>query len=292
MQQNNKKHSRGFNGDFNGKVAVITGAASGIGLGLAKHCAKESMSIVLADVNEQRLHQIAESLQTLGVEVLVVVTDVSKPEALDALADAAYTRFGRVDLLFNNAGVLISGFSWERSIEDWQWIININLMGVIHGVKSFVPRMLAQTSPAHIINTASLAGFLAAPLMGPYTVSKQAVVALSETLHYELASINANVNVSVLCPGSIATGIAESGSERKMRSSISDQANDELMDFLTSGVAEGMSPALCAEKVFAAIRDQKFWIFTHPDFKASYQRRVDSVMDNSNPVYEAYVIDD
>lgn len=289
MQNNN---TQGFKDGFKDKVAVITGAASGIGLGLANHCAKQSMAVVLADVNELRLQTIAESLRALNVDVLVVVTDVSKPEAVEALAQAAYDRFGRVDLLFNNAGVLISGFSWERSVEDWQWIININLMGVIHGIKSFVPRMLAQDSPAHIVNTASLAGFLAAPLMGPYTVSKQAVVALTETLHYELASINAKVKTSVLCPGSIATGIAGSGADRKVSSAISDKANDELMDFLTTGVAEGMSPALCAEKVFAAISNEEFWIFTHPDFKPAYQRFVDSVMQDSNPSYEAYITDE
>ena len=292
MQTSGNDVNQHFSDGFKDKVAVITGAASGIGLGLAQHCAKEMMSVVLADINEQRLEEIAEQLRAEGSEVLVVVTDVSKPEALEALAEQSYARFGRVDLLFNNAGVLISGFSWERSVEDWQWILNINLMGVVHGIKSFVPRMLNQDSPGHIVNTSSLAGLLAAPLMGPYTVGKQAVVALTETLHYELASINAKIKTSVLCPGPIATDIAGSGADRKVHSAISDEANDQLMGFLSAGIAEGMSPAECAEKVFTAICDEQFWIFTHEDFKPGYQRRFDSVMDNTNPFYETYVTEE
>ncbi|MEH6570901.1 MAG: SDR family NAD(P)-dependent oxidoreductase [Halioglobus sp.] len=276
--------------DFNNKVAVITGAASGIGQGLARHCASEGMRIVLSDLNEAALHSLAEELVATGCQLIAVVTDVSRPQALENLADAAYAEFGQVDLLINNAGVLISGYSWERPIEDWQWILNINLMGVVHGLHSFVPRMLAQKTPGHIVNTSSLAGLLAAPLMGPYTVSKHAVVALTETLHYELASIDAQLKVSVVCPGPIATGIAGSGGQRQVGSPPGDKATEQLMGFLSAGIAQGMSPADCAERIFQGIREEKFWIFTHEDFKASYQCRTDSVMHNINPDYQQYTV--
>ena len=275
--------------EFVERVAVITGAASGIGLGLAKHCAKEGMHVVLADINESQVQALADELVATGTQAIAVTTDVSRPEALEGLADAAYAEFGQVDLLVNNAGVLISGFSWERSIEDWQWILNINLMGVVHGLHSFVPRMLAQGTAGHIVNTSSLAGLLASPLMGPYTVSKQAVVALTETLHYELASIDAQLKTSVLCPGPIATGIADSGSGRRVSSQISDEANDQLLGLLNTGIAAGMSPADCARKVFKGIREEKFWIFTHEDFKSTYQHRVESVMNNGILEFQPFV---
>lgn len=275
--------------NFKGKTAVITGAASGIGEAVALHCVQEGMSVVLADMNEAKLQDLRDDCVSKGAQALAVVTDVSSPEAVEALAVKAYQHFGQVDLLFNNAGVLISGFSWERSVQDWEWILKVNLMGVVHGISSFVPRMLAQDSEAHIVNTSSLAGLLAAPLMGPYTVTKQAVLALTETLHYELASINAKVKASVLCPGPIATDIASSGAERKMTSQIPGQANEQLMGFLSAGIAGGMSPAECATLVFEAIRREQFWIFTHEDFKPEYQRRTESVLSNSNPEYQLYV---
>lgn len=275
--------------DFTGKVAVITGAASGIGEGLARHCVKEGMSVLLADVNQPALDKLREEL---GRQVVTAITDVSSAAAVESLAEFAYQQYGQVDLLFNNAGVLISGYSWERSVEDWQWILNINLMGVVHGIHSFVPRMLKQGTAAHIVNTSSLAGLLAAPLMGPYTVGKQAVVALTETLHYELESIGASIKTSVLCPGPIATGIAGSGTERKQQSSIGSQANDQLMGFLSDGISAGMPASECAEKVFSAIRNQQFWIFTHEDFKDEYRRKVEGVLANVNPEYQVYVTEE
>lgn len=274
---------------FENRVAVITGAASGIGTALARLCVSQGMSVVLADVDQQGLEQLASEL---GASVLVVNTDVSNPESVEALAEQAYQHFGQVNLLFNNAGVLLGGFSWERSLADWQWLLNINLMGVLHGIHSFVPRMLAQGSEAHIVNTSSLAGLLASPLMGPYTVSKQAVIALTETLHYELQSLAANIHVSVLCPGPVATGIAGSGEGHQNDSAISNEASEQLMIGLEAGIASGMSADDCARCVFDAIRDQRFWIFTHEDFKETYQRRVDSVMDNTNPVYQQYTVGD
>lgn len=272
--------------DFNGKVAVITGAASGIGEGLARHCAAQGMRVVLADINEQRLQVLADSLET---EAIYRKTDVADSDQVAELADFAWNTFGQVDLLFNNAGVLISGASWEVPLKDWQWILNINLMGVVHGLHHFVPRLLAQGSPAHIVNTSSLAGLMAAPLMGPYTVSKQAVLALTETLSYELA--DTAVSVSALCPGPIATGIAESGKDREAQTAQT-EGQQQLMRFLSDGISQGRSPAACAERVFEAIREQRFWVFTHEDFKPEYQRRIDDLMQNKNPLYNQYTVDD
>ena len=276
--------------EFNDRVAVITGAASGIGAALARHSVAEGMRVVLADIEPGPLQSLAAELADAGASVTAVTTDVAQASEVEALADAAFDQFGQVDLLFNNAGVLISGYSWERSIADWQWILNINLMGVINGLHSFVPRMLAQKTPGHIVNTASLAGLLSSPLMGPYSVSKQAVVSLSETLHYELESIGALLKASVLCPGPVATGIAESGSKRGLATGTAAEANDQLMGFLRTGIAAGMPAADCAGKVFQAIRDESFWIFPHEEFKPAYATRCESLLAGRNPQYQPFSI--
>lgn len=270
--------------EFRGKVAVITGAASGIGEGLARHCAAEGMRVVLADINEQKLAALAASL---GTEAVYQKTDVSDSDQVAALAEFAWQTFGQVDLLFNNAGVLISGASWEVPLKDWQWILNINLMGVVHGIHHFVPRLLVQGTPAHIVNTSSLAGLMAAPLMGPYTVGKQAVLALTETLSYELA--DTAVSVSALCPGPIATAIAASGKDRDAQA-LPTEGQQQLMQFLSDGISQGMSPADCAALVFDAIREGRFWVFTHEDFKPEYARRIDDLMQNRNPAYNQYTV--
>ena len=275
--------------DFTGKVAVITGAASGIGRALAARAGEEGMRLVIADINPAALQQLAKQLADTGVEVLDQVTDVSDYDSVQALADLTYTHFGRVDLLFNNAGVLLSGFCWERSLQDWQRIMGVNFWGVLHGIKAFVPRMIEQGGEGHIINTSSLAGLLASPLMGPYTVGKQAVVALAETLHYELAMINSSLKVSVVCPGPVATDIAHSDTGAGGGEPLpQDSPQKSLQDFLSAGIAAGISAQQCAELVFQGIRGQQFWIFTHEDFKDSYRHRVDSVFNNSNPVYQVY----
>lgn len=278
---------------FAGKTAVITGAASGIGEGLARYAAAQGMNLVLADVNIDKLEAMRQELSGEHCKVVTQKTDVSDLAALQSLADLSYDTFGQVDLLFNNAGVLISGYSWECEPKDWQWILNINLMGVINGLNVFVPRMIAAGREAHIVNTSSLAGFLSAPLMGPYTVSKQAVRALTETLHYDLRAIQSPVHCSVLCPGPVATEISHSGGGHQKASEVDGGAGQkQLMDFLSSGISQGMSPAECARIVFDGIREQRFWIFTHEDFKPEYQRRVQEAIENCNPVYEVYVTEE
>ncbi|MGI9295636.1 MAG: SDR family NAD(P)-dependent oxidoreductase [Pseudomonadales bacterium] len=274
--------------DFKNKVAVVTGAASGIGRGLAEQCGHEGMAVVLADVNESALQTLKTELERQNVKVIAVPTNVANATAVDNLAAATVDAFGSVDLLFNNAGVLISGFSWEKTEQEWDWILGINLKGVINGARSFIPLMLKQGTPAHIVNTSSLAGILAAPLMGPYTVGKQAVVALSETIHYELLSIDAPVTVSVLCPGQVASDIMRSEKRSPVQGVEKKAAQQQQEQFLQSGIDAGMSPQQCAEIVFDAIRAEKFWIFPHPEFKPAYQLRIDSVMNETNPLYQNY----
>jgi NAD(P)-dependent dehydrogenase (short-subunit alcohol dehydrogenase family) len=271
--------------EFADKVAVITGAASGIGRGLVGQCAREGMSIVLADIDQAQLAILGRELDQQGVSNLQVPTDVADAAAVERLAQASYDRFGRVDLLFNNAGVMLTGYSWEQSVEDWQWLLNINIMGIVHGIRSFVPRLLAQEGEAHIVNTASVAALLSAPLMGPYSVSKSAVKALTETLSFELQDLAPLIKVSLLCPGQVATAIAESDKDRGSRASDVVPAEAALREFLTSGIASGMSPDRLAEITFDAIRKEQFWIFPHPGFKPAYSFRVEDTLAENNPRY-------
>ncbi len=202
--------------DFTGKVAVVTGGASGIGRGLARQFAAEGMRVMVGDVETDALETAVTDLATSGAEVEGVVTDVSDAAQVQALADAAIARFGAVDLVCNNAGVGGGGLSWELPLSTWEWVLGVNMWGVINGLRSFVP-LLVQRPEAHIVNTASVAGLVAAPFMGPYNASKHAVVAISETLHHELAMHAPHVKVSVLCPGWVNTNIADSSRNRPSR---------------------------------------------------------------------------
>ncbi|MDB5979157.1 MAG: short-chain dehydrogenase/reductase [Pseudomonas sp.] len=261
-----------------GRVAVITGAASGIGRGLAEHAAQLGMRLVLSDLDEAPLQKVCRSLSARGVEVLACVTDVSDPQQVDQLRDAALARFAAVDLLFNNAGVMQTGFCWELTHAQWQRMLQVNLQGVINGIRSFVPLLLEQGRPAHVINTASIAGLLSSPMMAPYNVTKQAVVALSETLHYELALLQSQVSVSVVCPGAVATEIMASNQ-------ITGKADAALLATLDARIREGMTPSELAAQVFAAIHEKRFWVFPHPSFKSAFERRVRSILEETNPQY-------
>jgi NAD(P)-dependent dehydrogenase (short-subunit alcohol dehydrogenase family) len=269
------------------QVAVITGSASGIGLGLVNACAARRMRIVAADICHARLEALSRNLQLNNIEHQIMVCDVADPLQVHALADLAYTQFGQVNALFNNAGIMINGLSWECGIAEWQKTININLMGAVYGIHEFVPRMLAQASPAHIVNTSSLAGLLSSPMMGPYSASKHALVSLSETLLYELQSQGADIGVSVLCPAQVASNIMNAIDS----SNTAPQNAGQLNDFLRQGIQAGMAPSEVAEMVFDAIERKAFWVFTHPDFKPTYTAKAEALVKEINPVFEQVICD-
>ncbi len=249
--------------DFHGKVAVVTGGASGIGNALARRFASEGARVVIGDVEEAALERAVADLRAGGAEVEGFVTDVTEPAQMQALADATVERFGGVHVFCNNAGVGGGGLSWEMPLSTWEWVIGVNMWGVIHGVRSFVP-VLMQQDRAHIVNTASVAGLVAAPFMGPYNASKHAVVAISETLHHELAMVAPHVKVSVLCPGWVNTKIAESARNRPehLREPV---VGGDTANLLRDVIEKGMAPEDVAARVLEAVRNDEFWILTHDD---------------------------
>ena len=275
--------------DFKGKVAVITGAASGIGRALAEKCVREGMRVVLADVEELPLRRAEEELNALGADTVAVRTDVSKAEQVEALATQAFATYGAVHLLFNNAGVGAGTTIWESSLDDWQWVLGVNLMGVVHGIHFFVPRMLAQSEEGHIVNTASSAGFVAHAGTGIYKTTKHAVVSLSETLFLELAERTTHLKTSILCPEWVQTRIMESGRNRP--SELSDASTDKQMSPETQAaiqkqfqqIHKGMQPAQVADITFEGIRAEKFYIFTHPTTKLGAYARMEDILKEGSP---------
>jgi NAD(P)-dependent dehydrogenase (short-subunit alcohol dehydrogenase family) len=272
--------------DLNDKVAVITGGASGIGRALAQRFASEGARVVIGDVEKSALDIAVSELRAAGAEVEGVVTDVTDPAQMQALADAAVARFGGVHIFCNNAGVGGGGLSWEMPLSTWEWVIGVNLWGVIHGVRAFVP-LLVQQPEAHIVNTASVAGLVAAPFMGPYNASKHAVVAISETLHHELAMAAPQVKVSVLCPGWVNTKIAESARNRPEHLQDGAVPDADGASLLRGFIEKGMPPADVAAKVLDAIRAERFWILTHDDegdfWVDGVNRRLRSLEARANP---------
>ena len=209
---------------FSRRVAVVTGAASGIGLALARRFGSEGMRVVLADIEAGPLERAEAQLSASGIETLAVRTDVSRADEVDALARKTIDAFGAVHLVCNNAGVFVGGNSWEVPIADWEWVLGVNFWGVVHGLRSFVPLLLAHGEDAHIVNTASMAGLVSLPFTAPYCVSKHAVVTLSESLHHEMTLRQAKLGVSVLCPEVVATQIGDSGRNRP--AGAADPANE------------------------------------------------------------------
>ncbi|MFH2013219.1 MAG: SDR family NAD(P)-dependent oxidoreductase [Pseudomonadota bacterium] len=272
--------------DFNQKVAVITGAASGIGYGIAKYCVKEGIKVVLVDVNEKTLTEAKSKLETAGAKVLAVPADVSNADEMELIAKKTIDNFGAVHLLFNNAGVGITGpIIWETTLSDWKWVIGVNLLGVIHGIRAFVPIMLEQYTECHIVNTASIAGLISPPGLGPYNVSKHGVVTLSETLYHELSRINSKIKVSVLCPGAVNTKILDASKNRPAdlqndpKFESERQANFlDLQQNKRLELKEGMSPDEVAELVFKAIKDETFYILTHSWAKDLVKLRMEEII--------------
>jgi NAD(P)-dependent dehydrogenase (short-subunit alcohol dehydrogenase family) len=272
--------------DLEGRVAVVTGGASGIGLALARRFASERMRVVLGDVEQPALEKAVAELQEGGADALGVPTDVTDPEQVEELARAAERRFGAVHVACNNAGVGAGGLSWEAPLETWQWVIGVNLWGVVHGISAFVPRIIEQ-SEGHVVNTASVAGLVAAPFMGPYNASKHAVVAISETLHHELALMAPHVKVSVLCPAWVNTRIGESERNRPAALAVASGEQESVMQSALAGfLANGLDPAAVADRVLDAVRSDRFWILTHDKEDAwmdAVRGRARSVEEGTNP---------
>lgn len=278
--------------EFRGKVAVITGAASGLGREFANQAAGLGMKLVLADVQAKGLGQAADELLLQGGEVLAMVCDVSKGAHVQELADSAIARFGAVHLVFNNAGVGCGGLIWENSEQDWDWVLGVNLWGVIHGVRVFTRVMLECAAKhrgyeGHIVNTASMAGLMNAPALGVYNVSKHAVVAVSETLHHDLELVGAPIGASVLCPYFIPTGIAHSHRHRpdELRSEESMTASQAAAQALVEkAVGSGkVSAADVARLTFEGIRKRQFYIFSHPQALGAVQERFDAIIHGGQP---------
>ena len=272
--------------DFKDKVAVITGAASGIGRALAERCVQEGMKAVLADVEAEPLAKAEASLKASGATVLAVQTDVSQVRDVEALAQKTMEAFGAVHVLCNNAGVGTEAAVWESTLAEWEWIVGVNLWGVVHGVRVFVPLMLAQDAECHIVNTASTAGLISGPGLGAYKVTKHGLVTLSETLHHELAERGAKVKVSVLCPGIVNTRIMESARNRPgglPPTGPRGPASEERWEALRRLVPAGMPAAQVADAVFEALRKDRFYILTHPEGKEAVRTRMEDILQERNP---------
>ena len=266
-------------------VSVITGAASGIGRGLAERFAAEGMQVVLADVEEEPLVKLEADLKAKGATVLAVRTDVSNAAEVENLAVQTLDTFGAVHILCNNAGVVCSRPVWEHTLADWEWMLGVNLWGVIHGIRTFVPRMLAQGDACHIVNTASILGLVGGSGEGIYKVSKHGVVALSETLADELVQKGANIQVHVLCPGWVRTGILDSARNRPdtlQNPTERTHTREPIIGGSQNTRAEmeaGMSPAEVAEHVYNAIQSGTFYIHTHPEHKAWIRERMEHILE-------------
>jgi NAD(P)-dependent dehydrogenase (short-subunit alcohol dehydrogenase family) len=278
--------------NFKDKVAVITGGAAGLGREFALTAHKLGMKLVLADVQQDALDATTAELQGQGAEVLAVICDVRKTDQVQALADAAMAKFGAVHLVFNNAGVGSGGLVWENTEADWEWVLGVNLWGVIHGVRIFTKLMLecAKSDPSyegHIVNTASMAGLLNAPTMGVYNVSKHAVVSLSETLYHDLQLVEAPIGASVLCPYFVPTGISQSHRNRPADVAMTEgaTASQKAAQAMTVKAVESgkVTAADVAQITFDAIRDGQFYIYSHPGALGGVAARMDEIVNQKNP---------
>ena len=267
--------------NFQDKVAVVTGAGSGIGAALSQAFAREGMQVVCADIDEASAQATAESI---GDAALAVQTDVAEPDSVATLADTAFGRFGQVDILFNNAGVFQGGLAWERSLEDWHWTFGVNVFGIIHGIKYFVPRMIAQGTDGHVVNTASVAAFVAGATSGPYVVSKCAAFSLTESLALDLGAVGSKIGASVLTPSSIDTGIAKTDRVRPTNMGRDETPDGSIVkEFLQKQLDAGMPPSECVDPVFNGIRTGEFLIPTKPSYAAQIKNRYDALLERRIP---------
>jgi NAD(P)-dependent dehydrogenase (short-subunit alcohol dehydrogenase family) len=270
--------------DLTGKVAVVTGAASGIGLAITEALCGRGARVAMADIESQPLEEAAARLAGGGAEVVPVITDVSDLESVRALRERVEDDLGATELLFNNAGVAGGGLIWQIPHAVWEWVLAANLWGVINGIEVFVPGMVERDG-GHVVNTASVAGLLAAPAMGPYTASKHAVVGISETLRHDLQLAGSHVQVSVLCPGFVRTRIGDSDRNRRdvPDSEQADPLAEVFAPLIRQAIEGGIAPEIVAAHVLAAIDGDRFWILTHEEFGAMITERFGAAVRGENP---------
>jgi NAD(P)-dependent dehydrogenase (short-subunit alcohol dehydrogenase family) len=270
-----------------GKVAVVTGGASGLGRAMALQFAREGMHVAIADLEQASLDAVAAELKALGVNAIGVRTDVSKAAEVDALAQRVVAELGGVHVVCNNAGISPLGAAWENTLADWEWMLGVNLWGVIHGVRTFTPLLLAQDE-GHIVNTASVAGLINPPGSAMYNVTKHAVVALTETLHHDLAERKSKVGCSVLCPAYVPTGIADP--ERSRPAGLANPGQEKSPEqlareeMLRKAVRSGRLTADdIGAAVLAAVKEDRFYILTHPRIKGAIQARMEDILAGRQP---------
>ena len=270
---------------FKGKVAVVTGAASGIGRSLASAFTNRGMKVILADINKEALEEVARELGTSNNEILLKVTDVSKRNQVSELADFSYDNFGSVNILCNNAGVVHSAPIRLLSLKDWDWVLGVNFYGVLYGIHFFLNRMLETDNPCHIVNTSSEFG-LGAGSLAPYSITKHAIVALSESLYGELSETK--VGISVLCPGWVKTDLLKNTEQLSQQQSGVLELTSEIFESMNlsreiveTGFRTGVEPDFIAEKVIKAIEEDIFYIITPPEIIQSAQARIDMMNENT-----------
>jgi NAD(P)-dependent dehydrogenase (short-subunit alcohol dehydrogenase family) len=277
--------------EFDGKVAVVTGAASGIGRAMCEKFASLGMRVVMADVEGDRLRQSAEQIEATGVDVLAVTVDVSRADELSRLAENTIGRFGGVHVLCNNAGVFAGGLTWDAIGSDWEWVLGVNLYGVLHGIRAFVPIMLEQNEPGHVVNTCSMAGLINTPLSGAYNVSKHAALSLTETLYHELRMKQSPVGCSALCPELIRTGIANSDRNRPPHLKRPDHADTPEMELveeaIRSSIETGLDPSVMAERVYQGIKQDRFYLLAEEgtNWEAACLARLEDIRLRRNPTF-------
>ncbi|WP_067483961.1 SDR family NAD(P)-dependent oxidoreductase [Actinomadura hibisca] len=264
--------------ELNGRVAVVTGAGSGIGRALAARFAAEGMAVAIADIEAGPLEETRAELAAAGAKVFAEVVDVGDEAAVRAFADRVFDAFGAVHLLCNNAGVFTGGQMWTRPVADFEWTFRVNTWGVLHGVQAFVPRMIEQGTEGHVVNTASVAGLFGAPFSGAYTMSKFATYAATECLAHEFAVSGVKLRASVLCPGGVATGIAAAERNRPAALAAERTPDQDFIDQVIAGaVTGGIAPADVADAVVRAVREERFLILTHDSYRPGLTARAEDL---------------
>lgn len=267
--------------EFRDKVAVVTGAGSGIGRALAQGFAAEGMRVIAADIDTAAAKQTAGAI---GDAARPVTVDVADAASVASLADASFDAFGQVDLLVNNAGVFQGGLAWERSAEDWEWTMGVNVFGIVHAIRSFVPRMIAQDTEGHVVNTASVAAFVAGPTSGPYVVSKCAALSLTECLALDLAAVGSKIGASVLTPSAFDTGIAHTARVRPDRFGTDPTPDGKgTVEALASMVKTGKAPEEALQPVLDGVRSGEFLIATMPSYAEQLRNRYEALIERKLP---------